>query len=189
MRSTSEAVDTVWAAGELVVTSPVNGGTSSVTSRGGDPLLECSADGGIADSAGTVVLLAPIEIPPRRDRQRAMGISMRVSEPSGAQLGGVAVSGFSIAPRTRKLHLKIAAGESAAAIQTLDKRGEELAIEMGETRVAEISVTETKLGFLRKVRSYHATISAPPSEPAAAPLLAGLVRFQAMMDALHTALR
>lgn len=176
-------MNALWDAGTLVIT-PERRGAASVTDRAGSPLAHCDENGVLADSAGTVLLHAPVTVPGHGWREQRKDVTIGVTDAAGVTLGTGAVRKYTLTPRSRRLTVVVSApgGGGEGKIEAADKHGDELSVTSNGEPVASVTVEHVKAGFMRKNRIYTAELTGRPSDQLAAPLVAAVIRYQALLD-------
>jgi hypothetical protein len=159
----------------------------AVANGSGATLATCDADGAVRDHAGALLLTAPVRRHGRRDQP--LRLAVEVADAWGRPLGGGRVAKYGLGPRARKATVAIVDPQEnvLAQLEPRDHRGDQLAVAADGGDLATVAVTEVKTGFLRKSRHYGVSLSAA-IPPAARPLvLAVLIRYDALLDAVVAA--
>jgi hypothetical protein len=169
---------------------PTNSGgghTAEVTDSSGSKIGAWTAAGDILDDSGTKILSAPVKW--EAPRHGPISVEMQIADGSGSSLGSARVAKYTLGPRAKKLTVAISdiAGTQVGRIEPVDKKGEQLAVSVGEIPVASVDVTEVKAGFLRKKRIYAIQVTGSMSDSARPLVIAALLRYDALLDGVLSA--
>ena len=179
----------LWRAQTLVVepSGSGRGHAAEVKDRAGAPLATSDAEGTLSDQSGAVLLRAPLREGGRGRNPADVGVE--VAGGDGRPLGEVRVVKYRLGPRARSLTLEVrdTGGGEVARLEPRDKKGDRLGVAAGGTDVATVTVEVVKKGFLRKSRIYTAHLVGDVPEAARPLVLAGLIRYDAMLKAVMAA--
>lgn len=184
-----DAIRELWRTQTLLVEPSASGRgeAAEVKERSGTPLASSDADGTLSDESGAVLLRAPLRERGRERKPADVGIV--VADGNGRPVGEARVVRYRLGPRARSITVAIkdAAEGDAGRLEPRDRKGEQLAVRVGDSEVATVAVEAVKRGLLRKSRVYRADIVADVPEPLRPLVLASVIRYDAMLKAVMAA--
>lgn len=171
---------------ELRPSGALGGYSVAIADRSGAQLGTRDAGGVVRDHNGQVVLTAPLRWHGRKDQVRNMAVE--IADAWGAPLGSARLLSWGLGPRARKGTVAVTdlVGNEVVRIEPADERGEQLALTAGGQPAGSITVTEVKLGFLRKQRVFALELAPVGFRPL---VLAAALSYDAMLNAVVSASR
>lgn len=161
------------------------GQTAEVLGVGEAVLGACDGAGVVTGTGGAVELMATFSLPttvgaagPRGSLAR-LKARVDVTDPQGAPVGSITVRKYSFGPFKKKLELALldATGELVGELQTVDKKGRELEVSIGDTSAVRLTFADRDRGITRSEELWNLTAGTLPAAPLDLLMAAAILRY------------
>jgi len=166
-----------------------DGNTASVLGADDAVLASCDDAGTVLGADGSTVMTAPFSIP-RGAHSGAPGADLKrlrahvdVAAADGSAVGTLVVRRFTVTPFSKKITIAMLdPGEDEIGdLSAADRKGRELVVTCGGSRVASLELADRDRGIRRTVERWSLTVEARPPAPADLLAAAAILRHGKML--------